>query len=477
MKLDKRWAPAILTPVLIGGMVALPSLSATAVDLPDLSPQEIILLMDSPVVEFEGVVYKVSNLGLPSFELSSMMTQDMIDSMSEAMPEGMEDLVPQVLEQNPLMDVLGLLSGTHKARVYSSENAARIQILDPMSQRDLIINEDEVWFYDYRDAVAYKLSKPKIDETKKVEFESYLESSELNDVKKEAETYIAEYAAELGVDLTSPESIANYIISRFEAYSTITVGQDHNVAGRTAYKLVLTPISDNTLVDSVHFSVDSETGMVLDLEVYSVEETEPVFKIGFTSIKMGEPSASIFLFTPPTGTTVIDMNELPDSALLELDFESYKKLVEEELMELEAHQEFNEKYNLGLNEPQEQEIIDTLNRLDVELKEMDIELTEILGEGWDSVIRIPANSDADLDMINNRLLEFGVTLEEVVNEVKPMIESFSSVTTLIQGMFKQIGDNKVFSTPLLNVLVSANGDIYIGSVTLDYLTKLAETSK
>lgn len=475
MKLDKRWVPALVAPMVIAGVIALPPLAATAVDLPDLSPQEVILLMDSPVVAFEGSVTKVANLGLPAFEFSSMMTQDMVDTMSATMPEGMEELVPQVLEQNPLMDVISLLSGTHNARIYSSENAVRVQILDPLSQRDLVVTKDSIWMYDYKDAIAYTAAIPNLDTVKlEEELKTYSETEEFTKAKAEAEESASKYAAELGIDLSSPESIADYLVSKLEVYSTITVGQDHRVAGRTAYKLIMTPNSENTLVDSIQLSVDSETGMVLDLEVYSVEDSSPVFKLGFTNIKMGEPDASIFEFTPPSGTTVVDIQELISEYMPE-NTESYKAKLEEELKKLEAEYERADKDLIKeFNKPTEEELNAAAEAIRKELEALNLELPEVIGEGWDAVVRIPANSNADLVAINEKLAQFDITVEELMTEASTLGESLSGAMTILDDMFRQFGDNKVFSTPLLNVLITPSGDAYVGSVDLDYLSSLVK---
>ena len=112
------------------------------------------MLMDGDVTGFSGTVTKTSDIGLPVMELSSMMSQDAVDDMAEKMPEGFEDFVPQLIEQNSITQLVELAAGTHTMRVYASESGSRVQILDQMSQRDLIVTPTEFWLYDAGQASA-----------------------------------------------------------------------------------------------------------------------------------------------------------------------------------------------------------------------------------------------------------------------------------------------------------------------------------
>ena len=98
MKISRRWLPAIVTPAVIAGVTALP-LQASAVDLPDLSAQELMVMMQSSEpVEFSGIVVKKSNLGLPTLELSSMLSEAEVERMREKTPEEFAEFVPEVIE-------------------------------------------------------------------------------------------------------------------------------------------------------------------------------------------------------------------------------------------------------------------------------------------------------------------------------------------------------------------------------------------
>ena len=63
MLISKRWIPSVAVPAVIAlGAIAVP-LQANAVDLPDLSASEVMVLMQkSEVLEFSGTIVKVSDM-------------------------------------------------------------------------------------------------------------------------------------------------------------------------------------------------------------------------------------------------------------------------------------------------------------------------------------------------------------------------------------------------------------------------------
>jgi outer membrane lipoprotein-sorting protein len=412
MKVSKRWLPAIIVPAVIAaGAVAIP-MQANAVDLPDLTPQQLMLLMDGEVTGFSGTIIKTSDLGLPPLEMSSMMDEEMIAEMEEKMPEGFEDFIPSLIEQNALSQAVELIAGTHKIRVYVSEVGMRVQILDMMSQRDLIINQNEFWSYDARNATAITGS-----------FDFEVSESDKAEMQAELQAQLDDYAAQIQLDISNPEAVADYLMAQIGETTYVSVGKDHILAGRSAYQLIAQPNANNSLIESVVISVDSETGMALDVKVYSIEQETPAFHVGFESISFETPDASMFSFTPPPGTTVETM-EIP--AELEAQLEAYKA-------EYEANGYTNED-NAAM-------------RAELEARYADQPKPAMIGEGWESVIYLPAMpQDVPMDLMENEL--FG-------------------------DLMIQVAGGKVFSTPVLNVLVTDAGAVYAGAVTIEFLLEVA----
>lgn len=375
------------------GAIAVP-LQANAIDLPDLSPQQVMVLMQgADVTEFSGTIVKSSNLGLPTLEFSSMMSEDSIAQMEEKMPAEMADFVPAVIESNTLTQAIELISGSHTIRVYvSGQDKLRAQILDPMSQRDLIVNGNEFWVYDAKMATA-------LTGTIDIEADPAKQA--------EAEQKVLDYADSIALDLSSPEAIADYLVSMVDETSQIEVGKDHSVAGRSAYQLIISPDSPNSLVASAAVSVDSETGMPLKVEIFSTTQVEAAMTVGFESISFGSVDQGLFSFTPPAGTSV----ETFDADELMATLDGYEK---------------PEGYVSDYEVPAE---------------------PEVLGSDWDSVVHLAAlPADIPQDLM---------------------------ATELFADMLTEVPGGKVFSTPLVNVLLTDSGEVYMGAVTIDYLLSLA----
>jgi outer membrane lipoprotein-sorting protein len=410
MKISKRWAPAAVVASLIAAGTIVVPMQANAVDLPDLTPQQVMLLMDGEIQGFSGTIVKTSDLGLPPLQMSSMVNEDMIEEMEKKLPKGFEEFVPTLIEQNLITQAVELIAGTHKVRVYASNEGSRVQILDTMSQRDFIVNKDEFWFYDSRKATAI---------TGKFDLE--VDQANVDKAQADAEAKLAEYAASIQLDISNPEAIANYLMERIGETTTVSVGKDHRVAGRTAYQLIAQPNASNSLIESVVISVDSETGMALDVKVYSVEQAEPAMHVGFESISFDVPDASIFSFTPPAGTTV-EIFEAP--ADLEAELERLKA----EDASMTEEEKLGYKAQLEANYPDQAK-------------------PELIGEGWESVMYLSAiPSEVPMELLENEL--------------------FADLMTTVSG-------GKVFSTPVMNVLITDSGEVYAGAVTIAFLQEVA----
>lgn len=410
MNSSKSWAPAgIVVALIAAGAVAVP-MQANAVDLPDLTPQQVLLLMDRDVRGFSGTIVKTSALGLPPLQLSSMMNEDMIKEMEDKLPDGFEDFIPSLIEQNYLTQAVELIAGTHKIRIYASEAGSRVQILDTMSQRDFIVNQEEFWYYNSREAIALNGS-----------FDVDVNESDIETGLAAARAELQRYAAEIQLDISNPEAVVNYLFEQIGDSTDVLVGKDHLIAGRTAYQLIAQPNAAASLIESVVVSVDSETGMALDVKVYSKEQEEAGFHVGFESISFEVPSDSTFDFTPPVGTTVEKL-ELPVE--LETELEQLKLT--------------------GL-EMTEEEKLAYLSELEAEYA--DQAKPELIGTKWESVLYLSAiPSEVPMELLENELFA---------------------------DLMIQVPGGKVFSTPLLNVLITDSGKVYAGAVTVSFLQEVA----
>lgn len=403
VSLIRKWIPSLgVAGVITAGVVAVP-LQASAVDLPDRTVAELLAAMDQSVEGFSGTVTKTSNLGLPELEMSQMMSDEMIAEMEEKMPEGFEDFIPQVIEHSSLTDAISLLAGTDSIRVYASEEGFRAQILEPMSQRDVIVTKDAVYSYNARtNSVLMREIDVEVDRAE-----------------------LEQMATEFEVDLTNPDELASYLMEQAEGHAVITVGDDHRVAGRDAYRLVVTPESSVSLVDRIEVSVDAETGVGLGVQVYSTEQAEVALSVAFDEVSFEAPDASIFAFTPPPGATVETL-EFPAE-------------IEQALTDLQRD---------DLTDAEKEALLEQL-KADAESEYADGITTDVLGEGFDTVVTMSALPDM-------------VPLELLENE-------------LLGDLMVEVPGGQVFSTPLGNTLITDSGEVFSGAVTIDYLLQLANS--
>lgn len=393
----KKFLPAgVVAALITAGAITIP-LQAAAVTLPEVTADELVAMMNPDVTGFSGTVEKTTDLGLPALEMSSMMSPEMVEDMADKMPEGFEDFIPQLVEKNLLTQAIAFIAGTDTIRVFASEEGFRAQILDPLGQRDIIVTEGELWTYDSRTQTATTRSTDyRVDEEE-----------------------VKEALSKLSVDVTDPRAVAERLLEEAGPDTIIRVGDDHRVAGRTAYRLIIEPTSAVSLVSSIHISVDSENGMPLGVRVFSTEQTSPVAEIAFTQVSFDVPDASLFNFTPPPGATV-EAVEFPES-------------IEQAIADIEAGV-FDEDAAKARAEALADEFApgSTVTQL---------------GERWESVVAVSKlPTDLPMDMLEMELF---------------------------QDLLIQVNGGQVFSTPLLNVLMTDDGRVFAGAVTIEHLLSVA----
>ncbi|PRB36706.1 DUF2092 domain-containing protein [Arthrobacter sp. MYb23] len=279
----RRWLPALLLPLALAIAVVLGSVQAGAsVSLPPKSAEEILaMIARTQVRALSGTVEQNAGLGLPELPASG---------------PGAAPGAASALE---------FLTGSHTARVYvDGPLKARLQILDQMAERDVVINGAEVWLYNSKDNSATHLTvpTPSLAELKDAlptkptpgMFASDMPATEMPepDIPRQ--------------DVPTPEALASRFLAAVDASTEVTVAEASSVAGRSVYSLVLNPRSDETLVDSVTIDVDSETGLPLGVEVRAKGQAEPAYSLAYTQLDLSKPDAALFDFTPPQGATVIE---------------------------------------------------------------------------------------------------------------------------------------------------------------------------
>ncbi|UXM89758.1 LolA family protein [Paenarthrobacter sp. JL.01a] len=260
----QRWLPAFLICLAMGMAVLFGAVQAGASSsLPPKTADEVLAMVaNTHVRALTGTVEQNAELGLPDIPTTG---------------PGVAPGAASTLE---------FLTGSHTARVYLDAPAkARLQILDRMAERDLVVNGSDAWFYNSADNSATHLRAP-------------------SPSTGTSNWSLPPAAAHL--EMPTPASMASRFLAAIDASTEVTVDSASTVADRSAYRLLLSPRTSGTLVDSVAIDVDSETGMPLGVEVRAKGQAEPAYSLAFTQVELRAPDAAIFEFTPPPGATVTE---------------------------------------------------------------------------------------------------------------------------------------------------------------------------
>jgi outer membrane lipoprotein-sorting protein len=371
-----RWVPAVVIPaVVVGGALALPLQAGAAVPLPERSPQDVLtLLAQSDVEAFSGTVQQTSDLGLPA--LPSLSGQDA--AQGAALGAGLE-----------------VLTTDHTARVFADgPGRLRLQVLDDLGERQLVLNGAEAWTYDFRKNEAMRLTLP-ADSRARIE-------ARLNEL-------------DASVTMT-PAAIAERALAAIEPSTSVTTTDNVRVAGRSAYDLVLTPRTDDTLVGSVAIAVDAQTGMPLRAAITARGESSPAVSVAFTDLTLETPKAGLFTFAPPAGAEVTEKT-LPST-------EAWDQAKAQAQSKAQAHSK-------TLGAPDELGVAG--------------EEPTVTGTGWSTVVALPA----------------GAVPAEVFRS--PLL---AEATTQVAG-------GRALQTALFSVLLTEDGGAFAGAVPVEQLQAAA----
>lgn len=170
----------------------------------------------------------------------------------------------------------GMLSGSHYLRVWQDgPSLFRLAVASPLSETDIVRNHSTLWIWNSRKQQALRVG---------------------------GLGAAAQGAAMAHAVL--PATIASRLLAKAGRYATITVQGPATIAGQRAYVLSVAPRQASSLVRSATVAVDAANGMVLQVQVTPKGSTVPAASVGFTSLQLSAPSASMFSFSPPAGSSV-----------------------------------------------------------------------------------------------------------------------------------------------------------------------------
>ncbi|MEU1402539.1 DUF2092 domain-containing protein [Streptomyces sp. NPDC005728] len=216
----------------------------------------------------------------------------------------------------------------------------------------------------------------------------------------------------------TPKDFADEALKSVDDTTSVTVDGTAQVAGRDAYKLLIKPKQSGTTVGAISIAVDAKTGMPLKFTLTPRSGGAAVLDAGFTQVSFAKPAASTFDFTPPKGAKVTEEKEGSKAS--------------------EHAPTSGQGFAEGLDG------------------------ATVLGEGWTSIATFDTGAKGGLPSGSQDGADgaFGGFLGSLGDQVS--------------GKF---GKGTVFSTRLVNALITDDGKVYAGAVTKDTLVKAANEGK
>ncbi|MFG2195421.1 outer membrane lipoprotein carrier protein LolA [Streptomyces sp. NPDC048639] len=222
----------------------------------------------------------------------------------------------------------------------------------------------------------------------------------------------------------TPQQLAKEVLKAADGTTSITVDGTAKVAGRDAYQLVIKPKQKESTIGAFRIAVDAENGVPLKFTLSPKSGGGPVFDAGFTSVDFAKPDAKTFEFTPPKGTEVTEQKD--DSA------KASERGTDVPVQPSSPRGGLPELAGLGGS-----------------------------GEGWATVVRV---KDPEGGPASRR-------------EGKGESEAQSLMDTFGDKVSGKFGSGTVFSTRLVNALLTDDGAVYVGAVDKSALVKAANEAK
>ncbi|MFE0175221.1 outer membrane lipoprotein carrier protein LolA [Streptomyces sp. NPDC059002] len=218
----------------------------------------------------------------------------------------------------------------------------------------------------------------------------------------------------------TPKDFAEQALKAVDSTTSVKVDGTAQIAGRDAYRLVIKPKQSGSTVGRITVAVDAKTGTPLKFTLTPSSGGAAVVDAGFTKVDFGKPSAATFDFTPPKGAKVTEADEHADRSG---DFKGKDQL--------KGKDQFTADGLDGLN---------------------------VIGEGWNSIAELKLPGGQGLPTAGSG---------DVSPDAQKLLDSLGDQ---VNGKF---GSGTVFSTRLINALVTDDGKVYVGAVTKDALVKAA----
>ncbi|WP_195730881.1 LolA family protein [Streptomyces albidoflavus] len=413
-----RLAARYGVPVAVIGVAAatiglVPALAAGGdPDLPEVTAQELVeKIAASETDQFSGTVKVSVDLGLPSF--GGLDLSELAGSLGAEGEDGKDGKGGSTA--TPEEKLTSLASGTHTLRVAGDgPDRQKLTFVDGADEYSLIRDGDQAWAYDG----------------------STGEALHTRDAGAKGDRPADDHVSDM-----SPKELATQALDAADETTRVTVDGTTTVAGRDAYRLALTPKDSGSTVKAVRIAVDAETGTPLKFTVAPSDGGKAIVDAGFSKIDFARPSTGTF--APPKDAKITETKELaPGDATPGKD--------------ASGKDAKGDAHAMAPKSPKDAE--EALNSLPAPLAGLaSAEGTEIHGKGWASVAELTFPKGEGLPAAGS-------------GSDAPGGLSLDSLGKKVKGDF---GTGTLFSTRVVNALVTEDGRAFVGAVTPEKLTEVA----
>ncbi|MEV6975538.1 DUF2092 domain-containing protein [Kitasatospora sp. NPDC093806] len=311
----------------------------------------------------------------------------------------------------PEAKLSGLLGGEHRLRVsVDGPDKQRIGLLEKLSGYELIRNGDQVWAWD----------------------SSTNEAVHLTGAGAGAHADGHRGGAPLTGVPTTPQEAARQFLAAGAGTTAVTVDGTVNVAGQKAYRLSVKPTQSGSTIGEVRIAVAADNGVPLSVLVKGADGST-VLDVHFTDVSFAKPAAKTFEFTVPKGAKVTERKAA----------EGREHAADGE------HAKGAEAAADGLN---------------------------VIGEGWTTVLSAKLPS-GDLFVPGEAKGPQGKGARGADGHGKGGHGGgegrAQNPLALVKALGKPVAGGSLISTKVLNVLVTEDGRVFAGAVTLPVLQSAA----
>ena len=223
---------------------------------------------------------------------------------------------------------------------------------------------------------------------------------------------------------TTPQEAAQQFLALGAGTTSVTVDGTATVAGRKAYRLSVKPTQSGSTIGEVRIAVDADNGVPLAVVVKAADGGGTVFDAHFKDVSFARPDASSFDFSAPKGAKVTE-------------------------------QELGSGRDAAAGAPAAEAAKDAAHAADG---------LNVVGEGWTTVLstRLPAGNAP-------------APAESAVATPRSGQgrQGGQGVQSLAKSLGKPVNGGSLISTKVLNVLITDDGRVFAGAVTLPVLQSAA----